>query len=107
MTLSFGERKLRIIQAVMNLEKEFSIKKIEDELSTLNKLEKGNNQTDNQIQDDINFWSLVQPIKEHISIEEMIKEQNYKPINKESFFEKASKINIEEPIEDLLNMLTK
>lgn len=103
MTLTFGDRKLKLIQAIMNLEKEFSISKIEQELVILNEFEK----TNNQIQNDTFLWSLVQPIKAHISIEEMIKEQNYKPISKDKFFEKASRIKIEEPIEDLLEMLTK
>lgn len=107
MTLNFGDRKLKIIQAIMNLEQELSIKKIEEELAHLNDFEKGHNQTDNQIQNNLSFLSLVQPVKDHISIDEMIKEQDYKQINREIFFEKASKINIEEPIEDLLEMLTK
>ncbi len=102
MILTFRDRKLKIIQAIMNLEKEFSINKIEQELVILNEFEK----TENPVQDAL-LWSLVQPIKEHISIEEMIKEQNYKPISRDKFFEKASRIRIEEPIEDLLEMLTK
>ncbi len=102
MTLTFRDRKLKIIQAIMNLEKEFSINKIEQELVVLNEFEK----TENPVQDAL-LWSLIQPIKEHISIEEMIKEQNYNPISRDKFFEKASRIRIEEPIEDLLEMLTK
>ncbi len=107
MILSFGERKLRIIQAIMNLEKELSIKKIEQELAHLYEFERVNRKTDDQIQGEGYLWSLVQPIKEHITLEEMIKQQNYRPIEREKFFEKASKINIQEPIEELLGMLTK
>ena len=35
----------------------------------------------------------------------MIIEQNYKPIEKEDFYTKVSKLEIEEPLEELLMML--
>ena len=102
MTLNFGDRKLKIIQAIMDLKDEFSINKIEKEIAYLHKAEKVR-----QVNEDDSFWELVQPVKEHITIEEMIEQQHYKPIEKEAFFAKAKKIEIEEPIEELLAMLTK
>lgn len=102
MTLDLGNRKLRIIQSVMNLKDEFSINKIEKELAYLNKIEAIKETTEDEA-----FWQLVQPVKDDITIEEMIAEQNYKPIKREDFFEKAMRIDIQEPIEDLLAMLTK
>lgn len=102
MTLNFGDRKLKIIQAIMDLKDEFSINKIEKELAYLNKVEAIKETTEDEA-----FWQLVQPVKDDITIEEMIAEQNYKPIEKEAFFAKAKKIEIEEPIEELLAMLTK
>jgi hypothetical protein len=102
MTLDFGDRKLRIIQAIMDLKDDFSIRKIEKELASLDKFEV--EQESNKSQE---FWDLVQPVKNHITIEEMIEQQNYKPIEREAFFAKAKKIDIQEPIEDLLAMLTK
>lgn len=102
MTLDFGDRKLRIIQAIMDLKDEFSINKIEKELAYLNKIEAIKETTEEEA-----FWQLVQPVKDDITIEEMIEQQNYQPIQREAFFAKAKKINIEEPIEDLLAMLTK
>jgi len=53
------------------------------------------------------FWTAIKPIKKAISIDEMIKEQNYKPIEKERFYKKVTTINIEESLEELLKKLTK
>lgn len=103
MILNIGERKLKMIQAIMNLKDEFSINKIENELADLNQTEFEHN----TIEITTDLLELTQPIKEHISLEEMIEQQQYQPIEREAFFEKAAKIDIQEPIEELLEMLTK
>lgn len=53
------------------------------------------------------FWIVIKPIKKALSIDVMIKKQNYKPIKKEDFYKKVTTINIEESLEELLGKLTK
>lgn len=53
------------------------------------------------------FWEAVKPIRKSISLDQMIAEQDYKPVQREAFFRKTNKLNIEEPLEDLLSMLDK
>ena len=44
-------------------------------------------------------------MRKTISIEEMIQEQNYKPITANEFFQLTDELAIEEPLEDLLAQL--
>jgi len=50
-------------------------------------------------------WRAIKPLKKSTSVEEMITEQAYSPVMKEEFYTKASKIEIDEPLEELLSML--
>jgi len=52
------------------------------------------------------FWSAVKQIRQSVTIEELIKEQNYKPIKAEEFYKEVAELNIEEPLDELLAMLT-
>ena len=97
MTLSFGDRKLQLIQAIMKLNSEQSLVKIEQELKSTIKNEKTNDK----------ILSLVKPIQKTLSLEKMIAEQNYKPIKKKDFYNKVARLKIDEPLEDLLAMLSK
>ena len=48
---------------------------------------------------------LRKPMREKLDIEQLKKEQNFKPIDKAEFFQKIDELNIEEPLEDLLAMI--
>ncbi|MFK7950010.1 MAG: hypothetical protein AB8G11_20640 [Saprospiraceae bacterium] len=48
---------------------------------------------------------LAKPMRKKLSIEQLKKEQNFKPINKKAFFQKLEALKIEEPIEDLIAMI--
>jgi trans-2-enoyl-CoA reductase len=48
---------------------------------------------------------LAKPMRKTLSIEELKKEQHFKPINKKAFFKKLDALEIEEPIEDLIAMI--
>ena len=48
---------------------------------------------------------LAKPMRKKLSIEELKKEQNFKPINKKAFFKKLDALEIEESIEDLITMI--
>ncbi|MFK7969627.1 MAG: hypothetical protein AB8F95_04630 [Bacteroidia bacterium] len=50
-------------------------------------------------------WRAIKPIKSSTSVEDMIIEQAYSPVNKEAFYDKTSKIKMDEPLEELLSML--
>jgi len=93
MTSNIEARKFRLIELIMQLNSEQAVAKLEQEAEKINKKD--------------NFWAAIKPIKKAISIDEMIKEQNYKPIKKEDFYKKVATINIEEPLEELLGKLTK
>ena len=45
------------------------------------------------------------PMCEKLDIEQLKKEQNFKPIDKAELFRKIDELNIEEPLEDLLAMI--
>jgi hypothetical protein len=49
---------------------------------------------------------LTKPMVQDITLEEIKRQQNYKPIDVEKFDKLVAELNIQEPIEDLLKMLT-
>ncbi len=93
MTINIGDRKLRLIQEIMNLNDESALAKLEQEVAAINKQDK--------------FWEAIKPIRPSVTLEQMIAEQGYHPIEKEAFYEKVSKIDIEEPLEELLSLLSR
>lgn len=48
---------------------------------------------------------LEKPMRKKIDVEEIKREQNFKPIDKEAFFKKIDELNIEEPLEKLIEMI--
>lgn len=50
---------------------------------------------------------LAKPVRPHFELEEMKREQGYQPINKAELEEHIKELGIQEPLEDLLAMLTK
>jgi len=48
---------------------------------------------------------MMQPTRPHVTVAELVKEQNYQPIPREEFYKLADELDIQEPIEDLLKML--
>jgi len=81
------ERRYRLMEIIRKLEDEALFEEVENKLQ------------------DKAFMESVKPLRKSISIEELKREQNYKPINKEEFFRKVEELDIEEPLEDLLAML--
>ncbi len=95
MTINIQDRKLRLIQRIAALDNEQTLSGIEAQLNS-------NDDTTNDI-----FNKIIKPTRKQLTIADLIEEQNYQPITKERFYEKVEKLNIEEPLEDLLLMLTK
>lgn len=95
MVLNLKDRKLKLIQDIINLKTSAALSKIEQQVKLISESETSKH----------NLWEAIKPIKKSVSIEEMIVEQNYTPIKKADFYKKTSKLNIKEPLEDLLSML--
>ena len=52
------------------------------------------------------FNRIVKPIRKTITVEDMIREQNYKGFDREGFDKLVKELDIQDPIEELLNELT-
>ena len=51
-------------------------------------------------------FDAVKPIRENVSLEQLMEEQNYKPIDYNTFRSLAEKVELDDPIDDLLADLT-
>ena len=91
MTKDLDSRKYKLIQEIMKLDNEEALSKLEEEVES--------------IQQEEVFWTAIKPLRKTITLEQMIKEQNYKPIEKDKFFKMVDELDIEESIEELLSML--
>lgn len=87
--------KLNIIELVMNIEDDHLLAAIEQEArSILNRTEKPN------------VLDAIKPIRKHVSLEQIVQEQNKKMLDAATFFSLAEKVKLDEPIDDLLADLT-
>jgi hypothetical protein len=92
MTKNLDRRKYKLIQEIIQMDDEAAIARIEDQVSSIRKED--------------NIWhAVMKPMRKTISLTEMKEKQNYIPMEEETFFELAAKIEIEESIEELLAML--
>lgn len=91
MTKDLDSRKYKLIQEIMKLDNEEALSKLEEEVEAIH-------------QEEV-FWTAIKPLKKAVTLEQMIKEQNYKPIEKDEFFRMVDELEIEESIEELLSML--
>jgi hypothetical protein len=48
---------------------------------------------------------LAKPMRKTVSVEQLKKEQNFKPIDKKAFFKKLDALEIEESIDNLIAMI--
>jgi len=55
--------------------------------------------------DDDVLKRLHKPMRKTTDVEEIKREQNYKPIDKKEFFKKIEELDIEEPLEELIDMI--
>lgn len=75
------------------MDREEAITQLEDQIESLNR------------KDDSLFLEAVKSMRKTLTLEELIKEQNYQPIRKDDFFKKTNDLGIEEPLEDLLDQI--
>lgn len=92
------EKKYKLIQMIMSVEDEELLSSIEHTLA----------QAQEQPQSQVaSFWDAVKPIRKDVSFEQLLAEQNYQPMTYEEFRTKADEVDMQEPIEELLALLTK
>ena len=91
MTQHLDDRKKRIIREIMKINDKSSLEAIENQLAVK--------------PSSVLREKILRPVRATVSLEEMIREQNYQPIEREEFFELAAAIGIEESIEELLAQL--
>jgi hypothetical protein len=89
-------RKYHLISLIIALQDEDSLAALEAYLA----------QKDTLNTNDLLLTKLAKPMRKTISVEELVKEQDYKSPSFESVRKLAREIDIQEPIEDLLKMLT-
>jgi hypothetical protein len=83
------KRKKRIISKIDRLENDFALQQIEKVLNTIFESK--------EVAGDV-----IKPVRKQISVEEMIKEQNFIGINRQVFDDLIGKIDIQEPLSELL-----
>jgi len=84
--------KLNLINKILSLSNISLLKKVEE---TLNEIS----------EDDLILQRLSKPMRKKTNLEEILKEQNYQPINKDKLFKQMDELNIQEPLEELLAMI--
>ena len=89
-------RKYHLISLIIALQDEDSLSALEAYLSQKSILNTS----------DLLLTKLAKPMRKTISVEELVKEQDYKSPSLESIRKLAREIDIQEPIEELLKMLT-
>lgn len=89
-----NEKKIRLASWILALEDEAYLDYLEKILSAFPVEKNG-------------IWQeTVKPIREHQSIEDMVREQNYKGFDREVFDKSIKEMDVQEPIEELLKSLT-
>ena len=85
-------KKLRLIKKITEIEDQALIDQLEDVINTSGQSEEG-------------LTKLASPIKKKFDLEKIKAEQNYQPIDKGELNRLVQEADIQEPIEDLLEML--
>lgn len=84
--------KLSIINKIMNLEDLSLIKEVDRAVTEI-------------LPRDTKLSHLVKPMRKELDIETIKEEQQFKVIDKKEFLQKFDDLEIEEPIEELLEMI--
>ena len=92
MTKNLDSIKFSIIKEIMEIDEETVLTRIKEDISSI--------RSKNSL-----LEKVTQPTRTSVSLDDMKKEQNYSPIQKEEFFKLVEEIDIEEPLEDLLSQL--
>lgn len=88
------ERKLQILEAIVAVQDERTLSALEDALAKAT-------------QQEVLLKKLTKPMRKTTDIEQIIKEQNWKPVDMEEWRRLVKELDIQESAEDLVKMLTK
>lgn len=91
---SIAERKYHLIQLISSIEDEKVLVQIQEELEAIRSKEEL-------------LAQITKPMKKTLDVEEMKREQNWKPVDIEELQEIIKQMDIQEPIELLLSQLSK
>lgn len=95
--MTLESKKLLLIRQIMEINDEGVIDDLEQYVE-----EKAQHKSDNDI-----LQQLARPIRPHFDLEAIKREQGYQPINKEELNQLIKELDIQEPLEELLEMIGK
>jgi CRISPR/Cas system-associated endonuclease Cas1 len=93
-TKTLDTRKINLIVQISKLDKEESVRQVEEFISLVEK-----RPTEKQLE---MLKKLAKPVREKVDIEELKRQQNWKPVNREEFERLVKEMDIQEPIEQLI-----
>lgn len=93
-TETLNDRKINLIVEITHLDNEESVRQIEEVVGKIKQ-----RPTEKQLE---MLKKLAKPIRKKIDLEELKREQNWKPIDREEFDRLVREIDILEPLEQLL-----
>jgi hypothetical protein len=81
--------KYELLAKIVSIQNEVDLQRVKEMLESLSK--------DNDL-----LYRVVKPVREKITIEDMIKEQDYKGFDRKAFDKLVVEMDIQDPIEELL-----
>ena len=85
--------KYELFAKIVGIQNEAVLQRVKEMLDTISK--------DNDL-----LYRVVKPIREKITVEDLIREQNYKGFDRAAFDKLAAELDIQDPIEELLALTT-
>jgi len=98
MAVDIRDKKFSLIELIMNIDDELILDQVGQELDKITP------SPNPQVPD---IKKALCSIRSNVTLDDIKREQNYVPIAYNEFMELADEVGIEEPIEELLAMLTK
>lgn len=93
-TKTLDRRKIELIVQITNLDNEEAVRQVENFVGFLNQ-----QPTAEQLE---MIKKVAKPIRKKLNVADLIREQNWKPIDREEFDRLIKEIDIQEPLEQLL-----
>ncbi len=103
MGINIETRKVELIAFIAQLQQEEAISAIEKAVKQYTRYK--NPEYEHQLVSETNVQYFKRPIRDNISIEDLVREQNWKPIDEAKMDAIAQKMDIKEPIELLMAQL--
>jgi hypothetical protein len=102
-TANIESRKMELISFIISLQKEDAVEAFERMVKRVKKVVPPTGVTQNEALDLAYF---ARPIRENITIEELMQEQQFTVFDRAGFDQLVKNMDIQEPIEELLAQLT-